>query len=242
MWYVRTYAHTLSHFGHVGLFGTRWTAPCQAPLSMGFSMVWFVMSSSRESSWCRDWTHISCVSCTAVDSLPLNHRGSPCQDMHARNTMTASRNSSFLNNSVMPCLSSEGMFHGCEETTWGHPPELQEQCLGRNTRPFSVTQLSPLHTSLQVENSQRGKRVPSTSGVTAACRPFPMADNPAALPPPAPSPSSSDPSRLLTQRQALQASCCPRLLHHSRCCSIRVNILYFLCLFAFYVLSVWKEL
>ena len=53
---------------------------------------WFVMTSSRESSWPRDRTHMSCVSCTAVDSLPLSHRGSLCKDMHARNIMTASKN------------------------------------------------------------------------------------------------------------------------------------------------------
>ena len=40
---------------------------------------WIAISSSRASSWPRDWTCISCVSCIGrqVDSLPLNNLGSP---------------------------------------------------------------------------------------------------------------------------------------------------------------------
>ena len=39
---------------------------------------WITISSSRESSWLRDWTHISCVSCIAGRFLcPLGHQGSP---------------------------------------------------------------------------------------------------------------------------------------------------------------------
>ena len=38
------------------------------PLSMGFSQAgileWVATSSSMGSSWCRDWTHIFCISCT----------------------------------------------------------------------------------------------------------------------------------------------------------------------------------
>ena len=44
---------------------TPWTVACQAPLSMGFSrakiLEWVAISSSRGSSWPRDWTCISCV-------------------------------------------------------------------------------------------------------------------------------------------------------------------------------------
>ena len=45
-----------------------WTIACQAPLSMEFSrqeriLGWVAMPSSKESSWPRDWTHVSYVSC-----------------------------------------------------------------------------------------------------------------------------------------------------------------------------------
>ena len=46
-------------------FATPWTVTCQAPLSMGFSrqriLEWV---SSRGSSWPRERTRVSCVSCT----------------------------------------------------------------------------------------------------------------------------------------------------------------------------------
>ena len=38
---------------------------------------WVATFSSRGSSPSRDWTHISCVSCIAGDSLLLSHQGSP---------------------------------------------------------------------------------------------------------------------------------------------------------------------
>jgi len=53
---------------HVWLFATPWTAAHQAPLSMGFFQArileWVTISFSRGSSQPRDWTHVSCVSCT----------------------------------------------------------------------------------------------------------------------------------------------------------------------------------
>ena len=48
--------------------------------SMGFSWqeyCWVAISSSRGSSQPRDWTGVTCISCIAVDSLPLSHWGSP---------------------------------------------------------------------------------------------------------------------------------------------------------------------
>ena len=56
----------LRHFSHVWLFATPWTIARQAPLAMGFSRqeYWRRSSSSRGSSQPRDWTHISCSSCT----------------------------------------------------------------------------------------------------------------------------------------------------------------------------------
>ena len=53
----------------VWLFATLWTVAHQAPLALGFSRqsqcrMWVAIFSSRGSSWPRDWTHVSCVSCT----------------------------------------------------------------------------------------------------------------------------------------------------------------------------------
>ena len=46
-------------FSHVWLFATLWIIPCQAPLSIGIFQVrtleWVAISSSRGSSWPRDW-------------------------------------------------------------------------------------------------------------------------------------------------------------------------------------------
>ena len=64
LWYI--HARVLSH---VQLFVTTWTVALQAPLSMGFSRqaYWngLPFPTSEESSWLRDWTYISCVSCNA---------------------------------------------------------------------------------------------------------------------------------------------------------------------------------
>ena len=53
---------------HVQLFATPWPVACQASLSIGFSrpeiLEWVAISSSSGSSWPRDQTHVSCVSCT----------------------------------------------------------------------------------------------------------------------------------------------------------------------------------
>ena len=58
----------LTGFSCVWLFANLWTAAHQAPLSMGVLQArileWVAMPSSRGSSWPRDGTHISYVSCT----------------------------------------------------------------------------------------------------------------------------------------------------------------------------------
>ena len=50
---------------HVQLFETPWIVAHQAPLTTGFSkarmLEWVAISSSRESSWPRDQTHVSCI-------------------------------------------------------------------------------------------------------------------------------------------------------------------------------------
>ena len=60
-------ALVLSHFSHVQLFVTLQTIALQAPLSMGIvqarMLEWVAMPSSRGSSWSRDQTCISYVSC-----------------------------------------------------------------------------------------------------------------------------------------------------------------------------------
>ena len=65
----------LSCFSRVQLLVTPWTAAPQAPLLMGFSrqeLEWVAMPSSRGSSWCRDRTLVSYVSCLGRHvSLPL---------------------------------------------------------------------------------------------------------------------------------------------------------------------------
>ena len=64
----------------VQLFATLWTVASQAPLSMGILQARILesvaMPSYRGSSQPRDRSHISCVSCTAGDSLLLSHQGS----------------------------------------------------------------------------------------------------------------------------------------------------------------------
>ena len=59
----------------VQLFSTPWTVARQAPLSMGILQArileWVAISSSRGSSWPRDWTCISCCSC--IGRRILNH-------------------------------------------------------------------------------------------------------------------------------------------------------------------------
>ena len=57
----------LSHFSRVQSFLTPWTIARQTPLSMGILwariLEWGAMPSSRGSSWPRNWTHVSYVSC-----------------------------------------------------------------------------------------------------------------------------------------------------------------------------------
>ena len=80
--------HTLSH---IHLFATPWTIAHQAPLVHGIFQArilkWVAISFSRGSSWPRDRTHVSCVSCTdkqvlflfvfwQAGYLPLHHLGS----------------------------------------------------------------------------------------------------------------------------------------------------------------------
>ena len=63
--------------GHVQLFATLWTTAHQAPLFMGFlrQEYWRILewvafpSSNRWSLQPRDQTFISCVSCTADDTV-----------------------------------------------------------------------------------------------------------------------------------------------------------------------------
>ena len=63
------------------LFATLWPVACQAPLSMGFFKVrileWVAISSSRASSWPRDRTHISCISCLTGEFFTSEPPGKP---------------------------------------------------------------------------------------------------------------------------------------------------------------------
>ena len=64
------WAWVLRCFSRAQLFATPWTVPHQAPLSMGIlptarTLEWGAISSSRGSSWPRDRTQVSHVSCTS---------------------------------------------------------------------------------------------------------------------------------------------------------------------------------
>ena len=64
---------------HVQLFVTPWTVACQVPLSMGIFRAripeWVAIPSSKGSSWPRDRTRVSGVSC--FGRRMLCHRGGP---------------------------------------------------------------------------------------------------------------------------------------------------------------------
>jgi len=65
----------LRRFCHLQLFATPWTVSCQAPLSMGILQTrileWAAISSSRGSSWPRDWDpHLLCLLHCKADSVP----------------------------------------------------------------------------------------------------------------------------------------------------------------------------
>ena len=57
----------VNSLSHVWLFATPWTVACQAPLSpvhgifQARVLKWVAILFSRESSWLRDWTHVSCT-------------------------------------------------------------------------------------------------------------------------------------------------------------------------------------
>ena len=69
----------LSHFSQVQLFVTLQTKALQAPLSMGMVQArileWVAVPSSRESSWPRDQTFVSYVSC--IGRWVLYHKCHP---------------------------------------------------------------------------------------------------------------------------------------------------------------------
>ena len=50
---------------------------------------WVAISFSRGSSWPRDWTHISCVSCTGRLILTTRHLGSPAMWMDAKEMLSS---------------------------------------------------------------------------------------------------------------------------------------------------------
>ena len=84
-------AHTCVYvrmLSHIHLFATPWNIAHRAPLVHGIFQArileWVAISFSRGSSWPRDRTRVSCVSCTdkqvlffwQAGSLPLHHLGS----------------------------------------------------------------------------------------------------------------------------------------------------------------------
>ena len=75
------YVYVLSCFSRVQLFATPWTVAHQAPLPMGFSRqeYWSGLRcpSPGKSSWLRDWTCLSCSSCTAGRGFTSESLGKP---------------------------------------------------------------------------------------------------------------------------------------------------------------------
>ena len=73
----------LNSFSSIQLFVTSWSTAHQTPLFMGFSRYefWLARPSSRGSSPPRDQIQVSCVSCTAGDSLLLSHQENPRGDI-----------------------------------------------------------------------------------------------------------------------------------------------------------------
>ena len=65
----------------IQLFATLWTVPPTGSTVHGVSQVrileWVAISSSRGSSWLRDWTHISCISCLAGRPFTTKLPGKP---------------------------------------------------------------------------------------------------------------------------------------------------------------------
>ena len=63
------YECILSRFNYLWLYATLWTVTCQVPLSMGIPQArileWVAMPYSKGSSWPRDQTHVSYISCIA---------------------------------------------------------------------------------------------------------------------------------------------------------------------------------
>ena len=76
------YECVLSRFSCIWLCATLWTVARQAPLSMGILQArileWVAMPYSRGSSWPRDQTHVSYISCIGRWVLYCEHQlGSP---------------------------------------------------------------------------------------------------------------------------------------------------------------------
>ena len=89
-----------SHFSHVWLC---YPMDCSLPVSSLHGIFqtrileWVAMPYSRGSSQPRDWTGVSCVSCTVSGySLPLSHQGSPYSTSMCPNTMHSFRFSVYV--------------------------------------------------------------------------------------------------------------------------------------------------
>ena len=73
---------------HVQLFATPWTVAHKVPLSMGFPRQeyykWVAISFCRRSSWPRDWTWLSCVSCIADRFFTTEPLGKPVSQVNGK--------------------------------------------------------------------------------------------------------------------------------------------------------------
>ena len=127
----------LNHCSHIWLFVTPWTVACQAPRSRGFSRQEY--GSGMLCPRCRDWTHISYVSCIGRWAV----LGSPvCTLVQCNRNSQASAGRSPTFGSQLCCVILFMLLNS--ETQFSHPqmgiitPTLQrflwglhEKCLAR---------------------------------------------------------------------------------------------------------------
>ena len=109
-------ACVLSRFCCVRLFATPRTIAHQAPLSVGILQArilqWVAMPSSRGSSWTRDRTWVSCISCMAGRFFTTGPLGKPVV-----NTICESESCSVMSNSLWP----HGLYSICIYTIYSSP-------------------------------------------------------------------------------------------------------------------------
>ena len=111
-------ACVLSRFSRVRLFATPRTIADQAPLSMGILQArilqWVATPSSRGSSWTRDRTRVSCISCMTGRFFTTGPLGKPVVNTICE---SESESCSVMSNSLWP----HGLYSICIYTIYTSP-------------------------------------------------------------------------------------------------------------------------